>query len=230
MYLGFSLLLPACLDDPPAGPDTLEATLVCYNNLMEADKVLWKVDDAQVNSGQSYGDAILSMKEVEGYGHQVRIIASTLEGGVDLDTVDYLLDPFRYYMIALMGSEEESLMICDTMDTSFPTLGLVKMRFLQAAENMGAVDIYVGGGLPEHRKLTGIEYGQLTEYIEASQESFWTAIMVTPADMAPDDSTILSYTVNNDFIPNTTYFGIMNHTEVDPESSFRMQVYNQPSY
>ena len=230
VFLGFSLLLPACLDDPPPGPDILQATLIYYSNLMENDKVLWEVDNEQVNTGQSYGEAEMGIKEVEGFGHQAQIAASTLESGQALDTVDYFLDPFRHYMISLIGNEEEPKIICDTMDTSYPTPGLIRMRFLQAAENMGAVDIYVGGGLPEHRRVSGIGYGQLSEYIEAAQEFFWASITVTPADIAPEDSTILSYTVNNNFTPNRTYFGIMNHTEVDPGSSFRMQVYDQPNY
>jgi len=41
VILGLTLLLPACLDDPLPGPETLEAGLFFYNNLLEADKVLW---------------------------------------------------------------------------------------------------------------------------------------------------------------------------------------------
>ncbi|TFH25123.1 MAG: hypothetical protein E4H10_09715 [Bacteroidia bacterium] len=230
VLLGSLVLLPACLDDPFTGPENLTAGLVFYNNLMEADKVIWKVDDSESLGGQSYGMPIEGSVEVDGYNHQVRIKASTLEGGVTLDSLDYFLDPFSYYMISIVGSEEEPHLLCDTMDTSFPTLGLVKMRFLQASESMGAIDIYIGGELPEHRKLSGIGFGQLSEYIEASQESLWNAIIFTPAEVAPADSTILSYTVNKNFMPNRTYFAITNHSEVDPESSFRMQVFNQPSH
>ena len=230
VFLGLSLLLTSCLDDPIIGPETLEARLIFYNNLMEADKVLWKVDEAESSTGQSYGLPAERVVEVEGFAQQTRFKASTLEGGVALDSFDYFIDPFRYYMISVMGTEEEPSLICDTLDTSFPSLGQVKMRFLQASESMGAIDIYVGGGLPEHRKLTGLNYGQLSEYVEATMESFWNAVIITPAEFAPDDSTILSYIVNNTFIANRTYFGIINHTEVDPESSFRMQVFNQPSF
>ena len=230
ILLGVSLLLPACLDDPLPGPESLEAGLIFYNNLMEADKVLWKVDEAVSTTCQAYGVPIPSAVEVEGSSQQTRFVASTLDGGVALDSFDVFLDPFRYYMISIMGTEEDPLLVSDTIDTAPPTLGLLKMRFLHASKSMGSVDIYVGGGLPEHRKLTGIDYGQLSVYVEGTQESFWNAIIVTPADMTPDDSTLLSYTVNNNFIPNESYFGIINHTEVDPESSFRMQVFNQPSF
>ena len=230
ILLGSLILLPACLDDPIPGPENLTASLIFYNNLMEADKVLWKVDSAESLSGQSYGLAMEGSVEVAGYSHQVRIKATTLEGGGTLDSLDYFLDPFSYYMISIVGTEDESHLLCDTMDISPPNLGMVKMRFLQASENMGTIDIYIGGELPEHRKLSGISFGQLSEYVEASSESFWNAIILTPAESAPADSTILSYTVNMNFIPNKTYFGIINHNEVNPESSHRMQVFNQPSY
>jgi len=229
VFLGLSLLLPACLDDPLPGPETLEAGLIFYNNLMEADKVLWKVDEAVSTMGQTYGVPIPGAVEVDGFAQQTRFVASTLDGGVALDSFDLFLDPFRYYMISILGTEEEPLLVSDTIDTSPPTLGLVKMRFLHASETMGDIDIYVGGELPEHRKLTGIAYGELSVYVEDTQESFWNAVIVTPTDMTPEDSTLLSYTVNKNFMPNTTYFGIINHTETDPESSFRMQVFNQPS-
>lgn len=229
VFLALSLLLPACLDDPLPGDETLEAGLIFYNNLMEADKVLWKVDETVSTMGQTYGVPLPGAVEVDGFGQQTRFVASTLDGGVALDSFDLFLDPFRYYMISIMGSEEEPLLVSDTIDTSPPTLGLVKMRFLHASETMGTVDIYVGGELPEHRILTGIAYGQLSVYVEGTQEAFWNAVIVTPADMIPADSTLLSYTVNNNFIPNKTYFGIINHSETDPESSFRMQVFNQPS-
>ena len=230
VLLGSLMLLPACLDDPITGPENLTARLIFYNYLLEADKILWKVEDAESTSGQSYGVPYEGSVDVDGYSHQVRIMASTLEGGVTLDSIDYSLDPFNYYMVSIMGTEEEPRLQCDSMDTSFPTPGLVKMRFLQASESMGDIDIYIGGELPEHRKLSGISYGQLSEYVEATQESLWNAIIITPAESTPADSTILSYTVNNIFIPNNTYLGIINHNEVDPESSYRMQVFNQPSY
>jgi len=230
VLLGSLILLPACLDDPITGPENLTSRLIFYNNLMEADKILWKVEDAESLSGQSYGIPVEGAVEVEGYSHQVIITASTLEGGVALDSLDYSLDPFNYYMVSIMGTEEEPRLLCDSMDTSFPTLGMVKMRFLHASESMGDIDIYIGGELPEHQKLSGVAYGQLSEYVEETQESFWNAIIITPAEFTPADSTILSYTVNNNFIRNKTHFGIINHTEVDPESSFRMQVFNQPSF
>jgi hypothetical protein len=230
VLLGSLILLPGCLPDPDTGPENLTARIIFYNNLLEADKILWKVEDAESASGYSYGIPYEASVDVDGYSHPVRIKASTLEGGVTLDSLDYTLDPFRYYMVSIIGTEEEPRLLCDTMDTSFPTQGLVKMRFLQASESMGDIDIYIGGELPEHRKLSGISYGQLSEYLEATQESFWNAVIITPAESTPADSTILSYTVNNIFIPNNTYFGIINHNEVDPESSYRMQVFSQPSY
>ena len=230
LLLGALLLLPSCLDDPDIPDPGLEARLIFYNNLMEADKVLWEVDQVETTTAQSYGIPVEGVAGLEGYSHQARIKASLLDAGASLDSLDYSLDPFRYYMVSLLGTEQETLLICDSMDTSYPTLGLVKMRFLQASQSMGAVDIYVGGALPEHLKASGVEYGQLSDYVESTHEAFWNAVIVSPADVLPADSTLLSYSANQSFLPNRTYFGIINHSEADPESSFRMQVFNQPSY
>ena len=229
LLLGSLLMLSSCLD-PIETDDTLTSRLIYYNNLLETDKVVWTVDDAGSVAGQSYGVPAEVLIEVEAYSTQFRFDAATLDGEVSLGGFDYSMDPFRYYMITVMGSESDPILLCDTMDTSFPTIGMVKMRILHASESMGDVDLYVGGELPEHKKLTGVAYGQLSPYLEATQEAFWNAVIVTPAGQTPADSTILSYTINNTFVPNRTYFGIINHTESDPESSFRMQVFNQPSY
>lgn len=228
--LGSVLLLPSCLDDPIEVPDTLQARYILYNNLIETDKVVWNVDEVETVSGQSYGLPVEGVVEVEDYSQSIRFDASTLDGEVSLGGFDYSIDPFRYYMISVLGTEQDPFMVYDTIDSSFPSIGMVKMRFLQASEAMGAVDIYVGGELPEHMKLQGVNYKQLTAYVEASQEAFWNAVIVTPAQVAPADSIILSYEVNHNFAPNRTYFGVINHTEADPESSFRMQVFNQPNY
>lgn len=230
LLLGSLLLLPSCLEDPLEVPDTLEARLIFYNNLLETDKVVWDVDDIETISEQSYGIPVEGVVEVEDYSQQVRFDASTLDGEVDLGGFDYFVDPYRYYMISVVGSEQDPFMVYDTIDTSYPTLGMVKMRFLQASEAMGDVDIYVGGELPEHLKLSGVNYKQLTPYLEATQEAFWSAIVITPAQIAPADSIILSFEFNNNFMPNSIYFGVINHVEADFESSFRMQVFNQPSY
>jgi hypothetical protein len=229
LLLGGFLLLPSCLD-PIETDDTLQSRLIFYNNLLETDKVVWTVDDAESIAGQSYGVPVEDLIEVEGYSQMVRFDASTLEGEVSLGGFDYSIDPFRYYMISVLGTEQDPFLVYDTIDTSFPTIGMVRMRFLQASEAIGDVDIYVGGELPENLKLQGVTYKQLTPYVESTQEAFWNAIIVTPAQVSPADSIILIYEVNNNFVPNRTYFGVINHTEEDPESSFRMQVYNQPNY
>ena len=230
LLLGSLLFFPSCLGDHDPVPETIEARLIFYNNLMESDKVVWEVDQTGSVSGQPYGLPAEGVADLEDYSQLVHIKATTLDGGTALDSLDYHMDPFRYYMVAVLGTEEEPQLLCDTIDTAFPTIGLIKVRFLQASEGIGTIDIYVGGGTPEHLILSGIEYSQLSDYVEATQEAIWNAIIITPMGMLPADSTILSYTANNNFNPNKTYFGVINHTEIDPESSFRMQVFSQPVY
>jgi len=229
LLLGSVLMLSSCLD-PIEIDDTLQSRLIYYNNLLETDKVVWTTDEEESIAAQAYGVPAEDLLEVEGYSQMVRFDASTQEGEIFLGGFDYSVDPFSFYMISVLGTEQEPFLVYDTIDTSFPTIGMVKMRFLQASEAIGDVDIYVGGELPEHLKLQGVSYKQLSLYVEATQEAFWNAVIITPAQVAPADSIILSYEVNNNFVPNRTYFGIINHTEADSESSFRMQVFNQPNF
>ena len=76
------MILPSCLDDPIIVPDTLEARLIFYNNLLETDKVVWDINDVETISDLAYGVPAEGVVEVEDYSQQVRFDASTLDGEV----------------------------------------------------------------------------------------------------------------------------------------------------
>jgi len=95
---------------------------------------------------------------------------------------------------------------------------------------MGPVDIYIGGELPEDLAYTGVEFSNVSEYLETSEETAWTSIIVTPSDSIPSDTTILEYTANDIFKTGGSYLCILTHNNTSPESSYQMQIDYQPVF
>jgi hypothetical protein len=224
------MFLQSCLGDPDPLPETIDTYHYYYNNLLESYDLRWDINEVLIGSGHSYGfpaQAIVSLDMPE---QDVLIRASNSDNGQLIDSLSYTMFENNAYMIAVMGTEEEPHLICETLDPRAPSPGMVKYRFLQTSEALGPVDIYVGGDLEEHLVLEAMDYTQLSDYFESSQLQLWTSVIVTPASMLPADSTILEYTANNVFEPGRIHLCILEHANSSPESSFQITVDDHPVY
>jgi len=224
------LLLQACLKDPDPLPDTIDTYHFYYNYLLEPYAVQWEIDDEVVGTGHSYGimaSGIISLNQVE---EEVLIQTRDSESGLLIDSLSHTMIENDAYLIAILGNEEEPHLICETMETSAPAMGMIKYHFLHTSPVLGLVDIYIGGNLAENKVLSGVEYGSVTEYAEATEDNMWEAVIVTPANILPVDSTILSYTSNTIFRTGWSYLCIIGHSDNSIESSYQIQVDSQPVY
>ena len=224
------LLLQSCLKDIDPLPETIDTYHYYYNNLMEEYDLQWEIDDAVIGSGHSYGmpaQAVVSLDEPE---QEVLIRASNSDNGQLIDSLSQLMFESVSYMIALMGTAEQPHLLCEPMDTRMPSYGMVKFRFLHTAEALGPVDIYIGGSDAEHLALPVMEYAQLSEYQETSEELIWTSVIVTPANVIPADSIVLEYTANTIFRTGGIYMCILEHENSSSESSYQIKADEQPVY
>jgi len=224
------LLLQACQEEPDPIPDTIDTYQSYYNYLLEPYPVQWEIDDEIIGTGHEYGipaQAIISLDQVE---QELHIQARDSESGLWLDSLSHTMYETGAYMIAILGTEEEPHLMCEPMDTRPPASGMIKLRFLHAGPVLGLVDIYIGGDLAENKVLSGVDYTFVTEYAEAAEENLWEAVIVTPANILPADSTILSYTVNTIFRTGWIYLCTIGHSENSIESSYQIQVNDQPVY
>ena len=222
--------LQSCLKDPDPITQTINTYQFYYNYLLESFDVQWEIDDEVIGTGHSYGypgEAIAILDQSE---QDVLIRASNSDNGNLLDTLSYKLMENFSYMVAILGTEDEPHLLCEPLDTRRPTSGMVKVRFLHAAAAMGPVDIYIGGGLPENKALAGTSYTTISEYLEFTEDKLWDAVIVTPADSLPADSTILSYTANTVFNTGSVYLCTIGHSTNSSESSVQMVADDQPVY
>ena len=224
------LLMRSCLGDPEPIPESIDTFHYYYNNLLETYDLQWEIDETIIGSGHSYGipaQAIVALSEVE---QEVLITSRNAENKTLIDSLSYTMYEHGAYMIALMGTEQEPHLICEPMDTHKPSTGMVKFRFLHTAEAMGPVDIYIGGDQPEHLVLAAMDFTQVSDYLEATEQELWTSVIVTPANSPPADSTILEYTANNIFETGWIHLCILEHISNSAESSYQVQVFDQPVY
>jgi len=223
------LSLTACLKDNEPLPQTINTYHYYYNYLLEPYNLEWEIDGEFIGS-HPYGSAALAIIQLDTTPQELVFRTLNSESGTAIDSLSSLLFENRSYMLAMLGTEEEPHLMCEVMDTRYPTAGTVKYRFLHTAPGLGPVDVYAGGDLPENRIFSGVDYQEVTEYYESPEEDIWEAVLITPADMLPADSIILSYTVNQVFRSGWVYLCTIGHIDPDTTSDIEMQVFEQPIY
>ena len=224
------LSLQSCLKDPDPITQNINTYQYYYNYFVETNEIQWEIDDEIMGAGHSYGYPAQAIATLDQSEQEVLIRARNTDNGNLIDSLSYKLMENFTYMVAILGTEDEPHLLCEPMDTRRPTTGVIKVRFMHAAAAMGPVDIYIGGDLPENKILSGTSYTTVSEYLELTEEKLWDAVIVTPADILPGDSTILSYTANTVFRTGSVYLCTIGHSENSIESSVQMEAYNQPIY
>jgi len=224
------LLLQSCLGDSDTIPETIDTYHYYYNYLLESYALQWEIDETIIGSGHEYGnpaEAIVTLDETE---QEVLIRSCNSENEQLIDSLSYTMFENGAYMIALLGNEEEAILICENMDTRIPSSGRVKFRFLHASKSMGPVDIYIGGDQAESLALAEVDFSHVSEYLEATEEQLWTSIILTPANSLPGDSTILEYTSNTIFQTGGIYLCVISHISNSNDSPYQIQVDYQPVF
>ncbi|MDF1573770.1 MAG: hypothetical protein P1P86_01080 [Bacteroidales bacterium] len=224
------IVLPGCLEDPDPLPQTIRTYEYFYNYLMESYDIQWEIDEKIIGSGHSYGVPAQAVIELDESQQEVLFLTRNPDTGLLLDSLSGLLFENGSYMLAMLGNEEEPHLLFKPLDTRPPTSGMIKIHFMHAAPTMNPVDIYVGGNQPGDKVLSALDYTSVTEYLEIAEDKLWEALIITPANSLPADSTILSYTANTIFKIGNAYLCTIGHNENDIESPFLIQVDEHPVY
>lgn len=223
------ILLPGCLkDSDPPEPGPILSYLMIYNFLPENYDVQWEINDVIVESSQAYGSSLLGTVFLEDMEADIPVVVKESGSERIIHSKVYLMEQYQYYILSIMGTEQDPHMVFETVDLKSPSTGMIKLRLMQTVRTAGPVDLYIGGTTPAHRKISGINYTQVSEYIEASEEELSEAIMVTPLDVSPADSTILSFAGNSIFFPDQVYLGVIGHDSDSPSAPLQLLIYDQP--
>lgn len=225
----FLLILVSCSKDPdPPLPDPIKSYFTLYNFLMVPFEVSWEGDDASFEISHPYGDPILAFTTIDKDSADVTFSMKRSGTGTIIKREVYTLHKDKFYLIALMGTENNPYMLFDQMDLGRPEAGMIKIRIMQAAPDLDPVDLYMGGTGTEFRISSGLSYSDITDYVELSQVLARDSLIVSPQGISPSDSTLMSYAENEVFLPEQIYLGVIAHTNSSPLSSVRLELYDHP--
>lgn len=223
------ILLPGCLkDSDPPEPGPIQSHFMIYNFLTEAYAVQWDINDVTVESAQTYGSSLLGTVFMENLEEDIPVVVKESGSETILQSKNFLMEQFHFYILSLVGTGQDPHLLFEPMDLSAPSTGMIKFRLLLSTRELGAVDVYIGGSLAEHKKISGIHYTDFSEFVEASEEELWESILITPVDVSPSDSTILSFTGNSTFFPDQVYLGVLGHVSGSPSAPVELIIYEQP--
>lgn len=232
LLIGMMVIMPTgCQMDPdpdPSQPDPNRFYVNMYNFQMEGYEVEWNIHGVDVEPSQAYGNPLLSYFALDDIRENITLMVQEAGSNRVILSDTCTVEQNHYYLACLMGSEEDSILLIEPMDLSVPSLGKIKLRFMQTAMEAGPVDVYIGGSSPEHKLISGMAFSELSDYLEASEEELWESVIITPFDRLPSDTSLLSFMANEVFEPGRVYMGVIGHQSSSPSSSLQLLLYNQP--
>ena len=194
LLLAAATLTGACSDDDNTGPDE-QARLRVVHASPDAPDVDVLLDDAEVLSDVPYL-AASSYLEAPAGDRNVKVnAAGTTTTVIDADVS--LADGSDYTVIASgLVAAIEPLVLED--DNTAPAAGNVKVRAIHGAPSAPAVDIYVtvpGADLADETPvLTGVEFGDVADYIEAPAGAYQVRVTLAGTKTIVIDSGTLTLT------------------------------------
>ena len=134
----------------------------------------------------------------------------------------------KSYYSMLVGTVSSITMVYGQNDTTPPATGNVRLRFLHAYQDVGPIDIYVGGTTADHKKATNLDYSKLSTYIEVSVADANSVIVCTNTGIAPNvDTNLLTIGANVAHNAGKIYEHGLASKTIDPTSVFTLVVFEQ---
>jgi len=223
------ILLVACSKDPdPPLPDPINSYFTLYNFLMVPYEISWTSADESVEIAHPYGIPIQAFTTMDRDSAEVSFTVKRSGTGTVIESEVFMMKKNKFYIIAIIGTENDPILLFEPMNIKRPDTEKIKIRFLQAAEDLDPVDVYIGGTGQDSRVLSGLAFADITAYIELSQVLAWDSLIISPQGIFPSDSTLFSYTRNEVILPDNIYLGVIAHSDNSPLSSLKLELFEHP--
>lgn len=211
----------------PPDPIYETGTLITHNFLNEDLNIDWYNDAEIIVEGQVYGDG--ETREIEWVQgeNDLTINSKNTTNDVLLASQEFTFNDGKSYSGILYGSLNKTLLISEN-NSNAPFTGNVKVQFANLYQNAGEIDIYIGGESELDKKVSSLEYGELSFYIELPKASIDASLIITPAGIAPDLGTNLLNIFDSDVHDvNEIYLDVISSETYDASTPLKLFITNQ---
>jgi hypothetical protein len=217
-------------EDPvPTPPLVYEGAELSTRNYITSDLTLdFFIDTTQVASGLGYGFGDKSAFEwvVDAPGVQFSILDASDKSS--LFSAGIGVEKDATYYAAVVGPAAAGAVVLAENDKTLPQDGNVRMRILHAYQDIGAIDVYIGGTAAENKVITNLGYSGLSTYVEVSHTDVSTMIICTETGVLPDAATnLLNILENTSHEANKIYLNAVASATIDATSAFSLFVTEQ---
>ncbi|WP_034062058.1 DUF4397 domain-containing protein [Lacinutrix jangbogonensis] len=184
------LILSSCSgsdsNEEPITPPTEfhKANVFMQNYYTENTLLNWGIEEIELIDNQNYA-----------YGNKVEFEWETTKYSVLFDVTDsnnshlisssHTLSNGKLYYASMIGSSAHKTMVFSELDETIPETGNVRVKYFNANQNIGAIDIYIGGETSDKKVVSNLNFGQLSSYIEVNHNDISSLVVVTPVGIAP---------------------------------------------
>jgi hypothetical protein len=215
---------------PPIVYDTAE--LLTRNYLTSAAGFDWLVNGNKVSTNLQYAFGGKGTFQWNADSIAAVILSiNDADTGNELFTTTLPVAKDKSYYSGLVGSftAGTGTVVFNENDTTEPTTGNVRIRFLHAYQDLGnEIDIYIGGITADHKKITALDFAEMSAYIEVSLDDVNAMIICTNTGVAPDEATnLLTIGANTAHEAGKIYEDAFASLNTDPASDFDLYVTEQ---
>ena len=230
-FILISMGVSSCNNDPEPGPSPEEdrAYVTLYNFLYEPFEVKWEVDEVEMQDNLSYGTIITGGVLLDDNSAEILFVVKNGSSGTYLESQNLNMTKDKNYLAVVYGTAENPVLLCQELETEPPTSGHINFRFLHATVGEDPVDIYMGGTSPEKQILTGLSYGDISEYDEVSEYNVRASVIVTLHDTVyKEENELISFEYNDLIQVNSNYLSVIAPSSNNEPNDLTLWLYPQP--
>ncbi len=220
----------SCNKDPEPGPspDEDRAYITLYNFLSEPFEVKWEVDEVELPDNQPYATIITGSILLGEDSDEIPFVVKNGESGALLESQNLNMTKDKNYMAVVYGKTESPFLLIEELETVPPTSGFINVRFLHTAVGEDSLDIYMGGTSSEKRILSGLSYGDISEYDEVSEYDARASVIVTLHDILyKEENKLVSFEYNDLIQADANYLTVISPSSNTEPSELTLWLYPQ---
>ncbi|WP_430815645.1 DUF4397 domain-containing protein [Carboxylicivirga sp. RSCT41] len=196
--------------EPAPEPEMEQAKLTTFNYLPVNFSIDWHAngEEYQTNQAYAFGSGSTVMWEKGNNNIKLEVL-----NAIDKTLVVADLESFdnneEYIAIAFGSLAEPDLEVLEK-DLTPAASGKVRLRFFHALDDVGAVDIYMGGETADFKLVSNLEYEDDSDYMDVDSDKVSGQVVYTPTGVLPNEQTdILRYSDSQSSEPNKIYTHIL---------------------